>query len=96
MAHKKGQGAVRNGRDSNAQKRGVKVFGGQLCQAGSIIIRQLGTKVHPGRNVGMGKDYTIYAMVDGVVAFETRRKNGKTFKRVNIEPRAAVEASAPK
>jgi large subunit ribosomal protein L27 len=96
MAHKKGQGAVRNGRDSNAQKRGVKVFGGQVCQAGSIIIRQLGTKFHPGRHVGMGKDYTIYAMVDGTVAFETRRKNGKTFKRVSIEPAAAVEASAPK
>ena len=94
MAHKKGQGAVRNGRDSNAQKRGVKVFGGQACQAGAIIVRQLGTKVHPGRHVGMGKDYTIYAMVDGVVKFETRRKNGKDFKRVNIEPTPAVEASA--
>ncbi len=70
MAHKKGQGSSRNGRDSNSQRRGVKVFGGQPISAGSIIIRQLGTKIHPGVNVGMGKDYTIFAKIDGVVKFE--------------------------
>ncbi len=70
MAHKKGQGSSRNGRDSNSQRRGVKVFGGQPISAGGIIIRQLGTKIHPGVNVGMGKDYTIFAKIDGVVKFE--------------------------
>jgi large subunit ribosomal protein L27 len=61
MAHKKGQGSSRNGRDSNSQRRGVKVFGGQAINAGGIIIRQVGTRVHPGKNVGLGRDYTIYA-----------------------------------
>ncbi len=70
MAHKKGQGSSRNGRDSNSQRRGVKVFGGQPISAGSIIIRQLGTKIHPGVNVGMGKDYTIFAKINGIVKFE--------------------------
>ncbi len=70
MAHKKGQGSSRNGRDSNSQRRGVKVYGGQSIHAGSIIIRQLGTKIHPGINVGMGKDFTIFAKIDGVVKFE--------------------------
>ncbi|MBN1382379.1 MAG: 50S ribosomal protein L27 [Deltaproteobacteria bacterium] len=70
MAHKKGQGSSRNGRDSNAQRRGVKVFGGQSIKAGSIIIRQVGTKIHPGKNVGMGKDYTIFSMIDGIVKYE--------------------------
>ncbi|OIP90037.1 MAG: 50S ribosomal protein L27 [Syntrophaceae bacterium CG2_30_49_12] len=70
MAHKKGQGSTRNGRDSNAQRRGVKVFGGQEIHAGSIIIRQVGTRVHPGNNVGMGKDYTIFAKINGTVKFE--------------------------
>jgi len=78
MAHKKGQGSSRNGRDSNAQRRGVKVYGGQSIHAGSIIVRQVGTKIHPGNNVGLGKDYTIYAKIDGVVTYErldkTRRK----------------------
>ncbi|MCC7334378.1 MAG: 50S ribosomal protein L27 [Pirellulaceae bacterium] len=79
MAHKKGQGSTRNGRDSNAQRRGVKRFGGQLVTPGSIIIRQVGTKWHPGRNVGMGKDYTIFALTDGTVYFdqEGRRVNVK-------------------
>jgi large subunit ribosomal protein L27 len=81
MAHKKGQGSSRNGRDSNAQRRGVKVFGGQKITAGSIIIRQLGTKIHPGNNVGMGKDYTLYAKIDGVVTFE---KLDKTRKKVSV------------
>lgn len=77
MAHKKGQGSTRNGRDSNAQRRGVKVFSGQVVNAGSIIIRQVGTKIHPGNNVGMGKDYTLYAKVDGVVQFEQKDRNRK-------------------
>jgi large subunit ribosomal protein L27 len=81
MAHKKGQGSSRNGRDSNAQRRGVKVYGGQKINAGSIIIRQLGTKIHPGKNVGLGKDYTIYAMIDGVVKYE---RFDKTRKKVSV------------
>jgi len=81
MAHKKGQGSSRNGRDSNAQRRGVKVFGGQQISAGSIIIRQLGTRIHPGNNVGMGRDYTIFAKIDGVVVFE---RLDKTRKKVSV------------
>jgi large subunit ribosomal protein L27 len=77
MAHKKGQGSSRNGRDSNSQRRGVKVFGGQTVSAGNIIIRQVGTKIHPGRNVGLGKDYTIFAKIDGVVKFERLDKKRK-------------------
>ncbi len=81
MAHKKGQGSTRNGRDSNAQRRGVKRFGGQLVTAGSILVRQVGTKFHPGRNVGMGKDYTIYSLIEGHVFFdqEGRRINVQTI-----------------
>ncbi|OPY14688.1 MAG: 50S ribosomal protein L27 [Syntrophus sp. PtaB.Bin001] len=81
MAHKKGQGSSRNGRDSNSQRRGVKVYGGQSIHAGSIIIRQLGTKIHPGNNVGMGKDYTLFALIDGVVKFE---RYDKTRKKVSV------------
>ncbi|NLN60103.1 MAG: 50S ribosomal protein L27 [Deltaproteobacteria bacterium] len=77
MAHKKGQGSSRNGRDSNAQRRGVKVFGGQAIRAGGIIVRQLGTKLHPGHNVGLGKDYTIFSKIDGIVNFERLDKNHK-------------------
>lgn len=77
MAHKKGQGSSRNGRDSNAQRRGVKVFGGQAISAGGIIIRQLGTKMHPGNNVGLGKDYTIFSKIDGIVKFERLDKKRK-------------------
>lgn len=73
MAHKKGQGSSRNGRDSNPQHRGVKIYGGQLAKAGSIIVRQCGTKFHPGFNVGMGKDYTIYSLIDGVVRFQGKK-----------------------
>jgi large subunit ribosomal protein L27 len=69
MAHKKGAGSSRNGRDSNGQRRGVKRFGGQQVTAGSILVRQLGTKFHPGTNVGVGKDFTLFALVDGVVKF---------------------------
>ena len=81
MAHKKGQGSSRNGRDSNAQRRGIKVYGGQAIHAGSIIIRQLGTKIHPGNNVGLGKDYTIYSLIDGVVKYE---RLDKTRKKVSV------------
>lgn len=73
MAHKKGQGSSRNGRDSNAQYRGVKAFGGQTVRAGAIIVRQCGTKFFPGLNVGMGKDYTLFATADGIVQFRGRR-----------------------
>jgi large subunit ribosomal protein L27 len=69
MAHKKGQGSTRNGRDSQGQRRGVKVFGGQEARAGNIIVRQLGTCVHPGRGVGLGRDYTLFALRDGTVRF---------------------------
>lgn len=70
MAHKKGQGAAKNGRDSNSQRRGVKKYGGEAVLAGNIIVRQCGTKVHPGDNVGMGKDYTLFSLVDGVVKWD--------------------------
>ncbi len=70
MAHKKGQGSSRNGRDSNAQRRGVKRFGGQQVRAGNILVRQVGTKFHPGSNVGQGNDYTLFALTDGVVRFD--------------------------
>ncbi|MCH9653033.1 MAG: 50S ribosomal protein L27 [Planctomycetes bacterium] len=80
MAHKKGQGSSRNGRDSNAQRRGIKKFGGESVLAGNIIARQCGTKWHPGKNVGMGKDYTIYSLVEGKVYFD------KEGRRVNVEP----------
>ena len=83
MAHKKGGGSSRNGRDSNAQRRGVKMFGGQLAQAGNIIVRQCGTKFHPGNNVGLGTDYTIFALIDGNIKFE--RKDRKRLK-VSVYP----------
>jgi len=81
MAHKKGQGSSRNGRDSNSQRRGVKVFGGQTIHAGSIIVRQVGTKIHPGNNVGMGKDYTLFSLINGVVKYE---RLDKTRKKVSV------------
>ncbi len=74
MAHKKGQGSSRNGRDSNPQYRGVKKYGGEAVVAGNIIVRQCGTVFHPGRNVGMGRDFTIYALKDGKVSFGTRNR----------------------
>ncbi len=77
MAHKKGQGSTRNGRDSNAQRRGVKIFDGQSVSAGSIIVRQLGTKIHPGNNVGMGRDYTLFALINGKVLFEVKDRGRK-------------------
>ena len=83
MAHKKGQGSSRNGRDSNAQRRGVKVYGGETVPAGSILVRQLGTVIHPGNNVRLGRDYTLYATIDGVVKYE---RLGKTRKKVSVYP----------
>ena len=77
MAHKKGQGSSRNGRDSQSQRRGVKVYGGQIVSAGAIITRQLGTKIHPGNNVGMGKDYTLFSKIDGTVKFERKDRERK-------------------
>ena len=77
MAHKKGQGSSRNGRDSNAQRLGVKRFGGENVVAGNIIVRQRGTKFHPGQNVGIGGDDTLFALADGMVKFETKRGNRK-------------------
>lgn len=78
MAHKKGQGSSRNGRDSNAQRRGVKLFGGEAVRAGNIIVRQVGTKFHPGKGVGLGSDFTIFALIDGQVQFD------RGGRRVNV------------
>ena len=83
MAHKKGQGSSRNGRDSNAQRLGVKRFGGQQVLAGNILVRQRGTKFHPGENVAKGSDDTLFALIDGVVKFEVKRGNRKY---VNVVP----------
>jgi large subunit ribosomal protein L27 len=88
MAHKKGEGSVKNGRDSNSKRLGVKIFGGQPAIAGNIIVRQRGTVYHPGKNVGVGKDYTLFALSDGVVEFRKGRQN-RTFVSVN-----EVEATA--
>lgn len=87
MAHKKGQGSSRNGRDSAGQRRGVKVFGGELVSAGSILVRQLGTVIHPGRNVKLGRDYTLFATVDGHVKYE---RLGKDKKKVSVYPPATA------
>ena len=83
MAHKKGQGSSRNGRDSNPQYRGVKVFGGQTVTAGSILMRQVGTVIHPGKNVKLGRDFTLYSVVDGVVKYE---RQGRDRKKVSVYP----------
>lgn len=87
MAHKKGQGSSRNGRDSRGQRRGVKVFGGEQVRAGNILVRQLGTVIHPGANVGVGRDFTLFALVDGTVKFD---RLGKTKKRVSVIPAPAA------
>lgn len=89
MAHKKGQGSSRNGRDSAGQRRGVKVYGGEAVKAGSILMRQLGTVIHPGSNVRLGRDYTLYATVDGVVKYE---RLGKDRKKVSVYPQAQASA----
>ena len=87
MSHKKGQGSSRNGRDSNGQRRGVKAYGGERVTAGSILVRQVGTSIHAGRNVGVGRDYTLFALCDGVVKYG--KSKGKTVARVEpMEPAA--------
>ncbi len=83
MAHKKGVGSTKNGRDSKPKMLGIKVYGGQAIHAGSIIVRQLGTRIYPGTNVGMGRDYTLFAKIAGVIHFE---RMGKTRKRVSVYP----------
>ena len=81
MSHKKAGGSSKNGRDSNAQRRGIKMYGGQSVVAGNILVRQLGTKIHPGSNVGMGKDYTLFSKIDGVVTYE---RMGRDRKKVSV------------
>ena len=83
MAHKKAGGSSRNGRDSQGQRRGVKVFGGETVRAGNILVRQVGTRIHPGKNVGMGRDYTLYALVPGRVTFKEGR-DGRAY--ISIQP----------
>jgi large subunit ribosomal protein L27 len=85
MAHKKGQGSSRNGRDSAGQRRGVKIYGSEAVQAGNILVRQLGTRIHPGSNVGMGKDFTLFALVDGTVRYSRTRGDRRV---VSIVPKA--------
>lgn len=83
MSHKKGQGSSRNGRDSNGQRRGTKVFAGQTVSAGSILVRQVGTRIHPGQNVGLGRDYTLFALKDGTVRYGTSR--GRTLAHIDAD-----------
>ncbi|MGH7905389.1 MAG: 50S ribosomal protein L27 [Candidatus Binataceae bacterium] len=92
MAHKKGQGSTRNGRDSPGQRRGIKIFAGQTVKAGNILVRQVGTRIHPGRNVGMGRDFTIYARIDGVVKYEA---HGRDRRQVSVETSPRTESAAP-
>ncbi|HEX4372553.1 MAG TPA: 50S ribosomal protein L27 [Puia sp.] len=82
MAHKKGEGSVKNGRDSQSKRLGVKIFGGQPAISGNIIIRQRGTTFHPGKNIGVGRDFTLFALVDGIVEFK-KKKGDKTFVNIN-------------
>ena len=89
FAHKKGMGSTKNGRDSEAKRLGVKRYGGQWVNAGSILVRQRGTKIHPGSNVGIGKDDTLFALIDGYVTFE---RKGKNDKKVSVYPEPAVTA----
>ena len=90
MAHKKGGGSSRNGLDSSSQKRGVKVFGGQEVRAGSVIVRQVGGTIHAGKNVGTGRDFTLFALVDGFVKYEWKTN---TKKQVSVYPGAAVASA---
>ncbi|HRH50578.1 MAG TPA: 50S ribosomal protein L27 [Panacibacter sp.] len=88
MAHKKGEGSVKNGRDSQAKRLGVKIFGGQPAISGNIILRQRGTVYHPGKNVGVGRDFTLYALADGVVQFKKGRLNRSTVSVLSVEATA--------
>jgi large subunit ribosomal protein L27 len=87
MAHKKGQGSSRNGRDSQSQRRGIKVYGGEIVTAGSIIVRQVGSTFHAGKNAALGKDFTVFALIDGVVKYEWK---SKTKQKISIYPVAAA------
>src|ERR1700693_1029031 len=87
MAHKKGQGSTRNGRDSPGQRRGIKIYAGQTVRAGNILVRQCGTRIHPGRNVGLGRDYTIFALIDGIVKYESYRGDKR---QVSVDARASA------
>ncbi len=91
MAHKKGQGSTRNGRDSPGQRRGIKIYAGEKVRAGNILVRQCGTRIHAGVNVGLGRDYTIYAKIDGIVKYETFRR---VKHRVSVEPATPAAAAA--
>jgi len=86
MAHKKGAGSTRNGRDSNSQRRGVKVYGGEEVRAGNILVRQVGSTIHPGKNVGLGKDFTLFALADGLVTYEWRSNKQR---KVSVYPKAS-------
>ena len=90
MAHKKGVGSSRNGRDSNCKRRGVKEYGGEFVKAGNVLVRQCGTKLHPGKNVGCGRDYTLFALIEGIVKFE----GPKTRRRVSVYTAPAVDAES--
>jgi large subunit ribosomal protein L27 len=92
MAHKKGQGSSRNGRDSNCQYRGVKIYGGQTVNAGNILVRQVGTKIHPGTNVGVGSDFTLWARIDGIVKYE---RVGKDKVRASVYEKGDVRLAPP-
>ena len=83
MAHKKGQGSTRNGRDSPGQHYGIKIYAGQTVRAGNILVRQVGTKIHPGRNVGLGRDFTVFALIDGIVKYESYRGDKR---QVSVDP----------
>ncbi|NLJ01060.1 MAG: 50S ribosomal protein L27 [Bacteroidales bacterium] len=89
MAHKKGVGSSKNGRESESKRLGVKIYGGEAVRAGNILVRQRGTSHHPGNNVGMGKDHTLYALIDGTVVFR-KKKNNRSF--VSVQPRVEAEA----
>ena len=91
MAHKKGQGSTRNGRDSNPKMRGVKRFAGEVVKGGAVLVRQVGTKFHAGENVGIGRDFTLFSKIDGVVKFE---RHGKSKMRVAVYPAAAASSAA--
>jgi large subunit ribosomal protein L27 len=91
VAHKKGQGSTRNGRDSPGQRRGIKVYAGETVKAGNILVRQLGTRIHPGRNVGMGRDYTLFALIDGITRYENYRGDKR---KVSVEPVTAAASAA--
>ncbi|HYB90910.1 MAG TPA: 50S ribosomal protein L27 [Candidatus Binataceae bacterium] len=91
MAHKKGQGSTRNGRDSPGHHYGVKIYAGQTVRAGNILVRQVGTRIHPGRNVGMGRDFTIFAKIDGIAKYEPRGEK----RQVSVDPLPPVPALPP-